>query len=223
MQLIMENFWSQILPNWIMAVAAAWGVFEIIRGYFKLKQQQIENEQKVKFLEEQLNEFRRQTTQFEFQTSIMSESNLIIEKGIDNLTKILGHGQEAEEKRLEIEIQRRSLDIRPFFNILFGHSNPKEFSIKLINRGGTATDFRIIDTSNDLIKINNLRSDRIIEKGQELEISGKSNDAGTGYNSNLATGQFLLGYSDIDNNKYQQNIIKNYSGYQVGLPTRIEK
>ena len=219
----MENFWSQLLPNWIMAAAAAWGVFEIIRGYFKLRQKQIENEQKVKFLEEQLNEFRRQTTQFEFQTSIMSESNLIIEKGIDNLTKIFGQGQEAEEKRLEIEIQRRSIDIRPFFNILFGHSNPKEFSIKLINRGGTATDFRIIDTSNDLIKINNLRSDRIIEKGQELEISGKSNDAGTGYNSNLATGQFLLGYSDIDKNKYQQNIIKNYNGYQVGLPTKIEK
>lgn len=219
----MENFWSQILPNWIMAAAAAWGVFEIIRGYFKLRQKQIENEQKVKYLDNQLNEFRRQTTQFEFQTSLMSENNLIIEKGIDNLTKILGHGQVAEEQRLEIEKQRRSLDIRPFFNIMYGNSSPLDFNVKLVNRGGTATDFRIIDISNGLIKINNLKRDRIIEKGQELEISGKSNDAGTGCNSNLVSGQFLLGYTDIENTKYQQNIIKNFSGYQVGLPTKIEK
>ena len=86
----MENFWSQTLPNWVMAGAATWTVFEIVRGYFGLKRQQKDNEQKVKYLDEQLNEFRRQTTQFEYQTTLMSESNKIMEKGIENLTKILG-------------------------------------------------------------------------------------------------------------------------------------
>lgn len=33
----MENFWNQTLPNWIMALAATWGVFQILRGYLKLK------------------------------------------------------------------------------------------------------------------------------------------------------------------------------------------
>jgi hypothetical protein len=41
----MKEFLSEALPNWIMAIAAAWGVFEIIRGYFKLRRQQLENTQ----------------------------------------------------------------------------------------------------------------------------------------------------------------------------------
>lgn len=219
----MENFWSQTLPNWIMAAAAAWGAIELIRGYFKLKQQQKENEQRVNFLSDQLNEFKRQTTQFEYQTSLMSESNQIIEKGIDNLTKILGRGQEAEEERMEIERQRRILEIRPFFNPRSGHSSQSDFGIKLTNQGGAATDFRIIAVSNNTITVSPIKKERTIEKGQELEISGRSNVAETNYNANLVSAQILLGYADIDGNKYQQNIIKNYNGHQVGLPTRVEE
>lgn len=219
----MENFWSQTLPNWVMAGAATWTVFEIVRGYFGLKKQQKDNEQKVKYLDEQLNEFRRQTTQFEYQTTLMSESNKIIEKGIDNLTKIWGRGQDAEDAQREIERQRRILEIRPFFSPRSGQSSPSGFGIKMINQGGTATKFRIIDVSNKTITVNPLQPDRIINKGEELEVSGKSNDPTTGFNSNLVTGQILLGFTDIDGNKYQQNIIKNYSGHQVGLPTKIEE
>lgn len=215
--------WTQTIPNWIMALAASYGVIEIVRGQINLKKQQKENEKSIAFLNAQVDEMRRQTTQFEYQTSLMSESNKIMDKGIDNLIRILGRGQEAAEAQREIEQQRRILEIRPFFNPRSGHSSPSGgFGIKMVNQGGAATNFRIIDVSGPIIA-SPLKQDRVVDKGQELEVSGKSNDASTGFNSNIVTGQILLGFTDIDGNKYQQNIIKNYSGHQVGLPTRIEE
>lgn len=216
--LFIENFWTQTLPNWIMALAAAWGVFEIIRGYFKLRQQQRDNEQKVKFLDEQLNEFRKQTTQFEYQTTIMSENNKILEQGIENLIKILSQSQEAQEQQAELERQRRLIEIRPYFVFSTSLSNMNEFSIGLKNQGGTATNFRIIDVSTNSIKVNPLKRDTVTERGQEININAQ---AGQGHNANITSGQILLGFSDIDGNEYQQNIIKNYGGFQVGLPVKI--
>ena len=215
----MNNFLTQVLPNWIMALAAFWGVFEIIRGYFKLKQQQRENEQKMDYFNEQLNEFRKQTTQFEYQTTIMNENNIIVDRGIENLLKILGRGQEAEEQRLEIERQRRINEIRPFFIFNRGLSNPREFSINLKNNGGTADGLRIIDVSKESISIYPITIDSVIEKGQELRITGSAKGE---FNSNTVTGKILLGFTDVDGNQYQQNIIKNYQGYQIGLPKAIE-
>lgn len=215
----MKEIFYQVLPNWIMAFAAVWGVFEIIRGYFKLKKQQKENEQKINYFNDQLNEFRKQTTQFEYQTTLMSENNLIFDKGIENLLKILGSGQKAKEQMLEIERQRRIGEIRPFFVFNKSLSNPREFSINLKNNGGTASDLRIIDVSTETLSIHSIKSEIVIEKGQELRITGNAN--GT-FNSNTVTGQILLGYTDIDGTQYQQSIIKNYQGYQIGLPKAIE-
>lgn len=215
----MREFINQGLPNWIMALAAAWGVFEIIRGYFRLQQQQKENEQKIIYFNDQLNEFRKQTTQFEYQTTIMSENNMIVDKGIENLLRILGSGQEAEKQRLEIERQRRIGEIRPFFVFNGSLSNPREFSINLKNNGGTATGLRIINVSTETISIHPINTESVIEKSQKLRIIGSPNGA---FNSNTVTGQILLGYSDVDDNQYQQNIIKNYQGYQIGLPKTIE-
>ncbi|MFN8312161.1 MAG: hypothetical protein U0289_05100 [Cyclobacteriaceae bacterium] len=218
--LTIQTFWTEALPNWIMAVAAAWGAFEVIRGYFKLKQQQKDSEQKVKFLDDQLNEFRKQTTQFEYQTTIMSENNKILEKGIENLVGILSKSQEAQEQQADLERQRRIIEIRPYFAFSTASSNPNEFEIKLRNQGGAATNFRIIDTSANTLLVNPLRRETITERGQETVISGRP---APGQNANLATGQILLGFTDADGNEYQQNIIKNYSGFQVGVPTRIQR
>jgi hypothetical protein len=218
MTINMDHFWSQTLPNWIMALAAFWGVLEIVRGYFKLKKQQKENEQKIDFFNEQLNEFRKQTTQFEYQTTIMNENNKILENGIGNLIGILGKGQEAEEQKLEIERQRRIIEIRPNFVFSTGSSNPERFEIGLRNQGGTAGSFRIIDVSNETILVNPINEQRLIERGQEMRITGRP---APGQNANIASGQILLGFSDVDGNRYQQNIIKNYQGYQIGLPTLI--
>jgi len=211
----MENFWNQTVPNWTMAIAALWGVFEIIRGYFKLRRQQKDNERDVERLDEELNEIRKQTTQFEYQTSIMSENNRILENGIENLIGILGHGQEAEEQRIEIERQRRIIDIRPNFVFSGSSSNPTSFRMRLRNQGSTASTLRLIDVSNDSIIVNPLNENAEIERGQDLQVTGRP---GQGYNANLATGQILIGYTDIDGNQYQQNIIKNRGGYQIGLP-----
>lgn len=214
-----NNFWSDALPNWIMALAAVWGVFEIIRGYFKLKKQQTENKQRIIFFTDQLNEFRKQTTQFEYQTSIMNENNKIIETGIGNLIGILGRGQEAEEQRREMEAQRRIIEIRPNFTFTNGSSNPNRFEIGLRNQGGTASNFRIIDISNDTIAVNPINRDQIAQRGNELRIIGTPVG---GNNANTLSAQILLGFSDIDGNQYQQNIIKNYHGYEIGVPNRIQ-
>ena len=216
----MKNFLSQTLPNWLMAIGALWGVFEIIRGYFKLKRQQKENEQKMIYFNEELNEIKKQTTQFEYQTIIMSENNQIIEAGIDNLVKIFGRTAEAEEMRVNIEKQRRLIEIRPFFMTSSEGSNPREFHFTLKNNGGTAQDFRIIDISARTFKINPIDLKFPIERGNIIKIIGIPN---SGQNANMVTGQILLGFTDVDNNPYQQNVIKNYNGYQIGPPSKIEK
>ena len=215
----MENFFSQTLPNWIIAIAAAYGVIEIIRGYFKLKRQQKESEQKLSFFSDQLNEVRKQTTQFEYQSTIMSENNRIMEQGIRNLLRILGKGQEVEDQRLEMERQKRISDIRPFFIFNRSLSNPMEFALILRNAGEVANNLKILDISTDFFHILPFKENLAIDKGQELNIIGRPN---SGFNANSVSGQILLGYSDLDGNQYQQNLIKNNHGYQIGLPIKRE-
>jgi len=217
--LTISNFWTEALPNWVMALAAAWGVYEIIRGHYKLRRQQNENEQKINYLNDQLNELRKQTTQFEYQTKLMNENNGILERGIENLTGILGQGQEAEEQRLEIDRQRRIIEIRPFFVFAGGSSNPGHFSIRLRNQGGTATNFRVLDQSNETLSTLPLNAERIVQRGQELEVVGRP---APGQNANLLSGHILLGFVDEDENQYQQNIIRNSGSVQIGLPTLVE-
>jgi hypothetical protein len=215
----MKEFLSQTLPNWIMALAALWAVIEIIRGYIKLKQQQKESEEKMNYFNEQLNEFRKQTTQFEYQTTIMSENNKILDKGIENLLKILSRSQEAEEQVLEIERLRRISEIRPFFVFKRGQSNPREFSISITNNGGTATKPMIISISTKSFSVSSIMKDIAIEKGQDLRIIGTPS---AGSNANLISGQILLGYTDVEGNHYQQNITKDSNSYKIGLPIKID-
>jgi len=216
---LLKELLTQTLPNWIMALAAAWGVFEIIRGYFKLRQQQKENEQKMSNFNDQLNEFRKQTTQFEYQTTLMSENNKILEKGIKDLVTNLVQSWETEMQGLEIERLRRISEIRPFFVFHRGTSNPNGFVINLSNDGGTATSLRIIDVSTGAFSIQPFKKNLIIQKGQTIEIIGFPNNK---VNANLSSGQILIGFIDADGNQYQQNIVKDSNKYSVGLPIKIE-
>ena len=214
----MNNFITDGLPNWIMALAALWGVFEIIRGYFKLRKQQIENTQNISFLNDQVNEARKQTTQFEYHTILMTENNKILEKGIEEILKYFIHSHDVEIQEFEFEKLKRINEIRPIFLFVRGQSNPKGFAINIKNMGGTANSLKVIDTSTNDFLIQKIRTSPIIEKEQSVEIiaSSKSN-----INANLSSVQILIGFQDVDGNQYQQNIIKELNKYRVEPPNKV--
>jgi hypothetical protein len=84
-----QQLWSEIVPNWLMAIAALVSIFQIVRGYFELRKAQRENELKIAFQESQLAELQQQTKQFEFQTYLMSDNNRILERGLFDLAGII--------------------------------------------------------------------------------------------------------------------------------------
>lgn len=216
------------LPEWIMAFAALWGVAEIVRGYFKLKKQERESQQKLEYFDRQLNELKRQTTQFEYQTKLMNENNKIMEHGIDNLTKILLSGLDSEEKKAEIEEQKlaieekkRMSEIQPFFEFENGVTHPQisGFTITLRNDGGTAINLRLECENDKDIVVFPLELNMRKKNKQKFEIKGRAKGK---KNVNAATGEIKLEYEDIEGNPYKQIITKQGHAYRVGIPEAVE-
>lgn len=214
----MKEFLTEALPNWIMAIAAAWGVFEIIRGYFKLRRQQLENTQNLNYLNEQVNEARKQTAQFEYHTNLMDENNKILEKGIAEILMYLTQTQKVEVQGLEFEKLRRVNEIRPVFVFVRAITNPRGFVITMKNKGQSATSMNIISTSTDDFTVHRIKSGPIIENDQNIEIVASSNH---NINSNLSSIQILIGFQDIDGNQYHQNVIKEVNKYRIQPPQKL--
>ncbi len=205
------------ITDWITAVAALFGIGPIIWGLVKLFLKDKEKEERLKFVQEQLNELKRQTSEFQYQSVLMQEANELLEKQIGMQTEMYLQTKNVEQKKLEIENQKRIAETKPHFIFQTASSSPDRFDLKLRNKGATAESIKIHEAS-EFLRMFPLRDNLRADHGQVIEVGGAADPTKTYFNSNQVTGQILLSYKDVDKREYFQNIKKTSSGVNIEPP-----
>jgi hypothetical protein len=195
----------------------------IIWGLIKLFLRDKEKEERLKYFQEQVDELRPQTSEYQYQSTLMLQANELLEKQINFRAEIHLQTKQENEKRSEIEKLKRLNEIKPHFIYQQGSSSPERFGVTLHNKGGTAVDSKVESVDTDFVFINPLLDNSRIDKGQTINVSGYANSAKTYYNSNQVACRVTIEYRDIDKNTYRQDIRKvDGAGFQIDPPVLIE-
>lgn len=205
------------ITDWITAIAAMFGIGPIIWGVVKLFLRDKEKEERLKFVQGQLDELKRQTSEFQYQSTLMREANDLHEKQVALQTDIFLQKKDIEHKKLEIEKQKRIADTKPYFIFQTAISSPDRFECKFRNNGATAESIRIHENT-EFIRMLPLPDNLRAETGQVIEVAGSADLTKTYFNSNQVTGQILLSFKDVDKRVYFQNIRKTAIGFNIDPP-----
>jgi|SRR5690606_12760556 hypothetical protein len=203
--------------DWITAIAALFGIGPIIWGVVKLFLRDKEKEERLKFVQGQLDELKRQTSEFQYQSTLMREANDLLEKQVALQTDMYLQTKDIEHKKLEIEKQKRIAETKPHFVFQTASSSPDGFECKLRNNGATAENIRIHENT-EFLRMRPLRDNLRAETGQVIEIGGAADMTKTYFNSNQVTGQILISFKDVDKREYFQNIRKTSDGFNIEPP-----
>ncbi len=205
------------ITDWITAIAALFGIGPIVWGLVKLFLKDKEKEERLKFFQEQVDELKRQTSEYQYQSTLMRAANDLLEKQINLQTDIYLKTQDVETKKLEIEKIKRISDTKPHFVFQTAISSPDVFKLKLRNNGATADNIRI-ESSTDFIKMYPIKTNLRADKGEVIEINGYADRTQTFFNSSQVTGQILIAYKDADGREYLQNISKSGTRHNIDPP-----
>lgn len=207
-----------ITTDWISAIGTLIGIPVAGWGIFKLFIKDKDQVQKLKFIEEQVEEFRKQTSQFELQTQLMIESNQLLEKQLQFQSEVYLQTKSKEAVQEELEKQKRKNDIKPRFMFYGANGSGANFTVKLINKGGNAENIKINSVNTDFVSMVPLKENLNIDSEHILSLSGIANPSKTYFNSNQVPCEILISFMNIDGDRYLQKITKSYNGYQVGNP-----
>jgi len=224
-----------LITDWINSIAALLGVPLIIWGIIKLFIKDNSQERKIGSLEslaisqnnvtlkmtEEIQELSRQTSEFQYQSELMKESNFLIQKQIELQNEIFLYNKISKEKKLEFQRIERLSKIKPFFVYSGENSNQREFNVKLLNKGETAKNISIIQIDNELAKILPIENFKEYGNNQKLEIKGCADLSRTYYNSRQVPFVLDLMFNDIDGNKYKQTLTRD-NNYKITNPKLIE-
>ncbi|MBP7555987.1 MAG: hypothetical protein KA821_06970 [Chitinophagaceae bacterium] len=225
------------LTDWISAIAAAIGIPLAFLGFIKLiqkdkdKQAQLNSLKEIaeyqkninSQLQEQVGQLTIQSGEFQYQSSLMFESNQLLEKQIGLFSNYFQDRRTTESEKYELEQQKRVLEIKPHFIFAGGSSSPGYFQLKLKNNGGTAQKFVIERTNAEFAIINDVDQNVIIESGQILTLKGSANSEKTYWNGNTVNYEINLQFTDVDGNVYYQRIKRLNHNYMIDNPVLRSK
>ncbi|EPR69876.1 hypothetical protein [Cyclobacterium qasimii] len=209
------------ITDWITAVAALIGIGPIVWGLVKLVLRDKEKEERLRFVQGQLDELKRQTSEFQYQSTLMSEANALLEKQVNLQAEIYLKTQDIEGKKAEIEKMKRISDVKPHFILYTASSRPNTFKISLKNNGATAENIRI-DSTTDFIKAQVTQNQKA-DKGDIIDIDGHADLKMTYFNSNQVTGDIVIAFKDVDGREYLQKVTKAGNGCNIEPPHLIEQ
>ena len=151
---------------------AIWGIFQLfIKDKDKAKQLKalegiaLSQNTAIGKMTEQITELSKQTSQFEFQSFLLKESNDLLKEQIQIQTDAIINDKDHKKKSLDLDIKKRKLEIRPFLKISGGSSGPNYMGLPMINYGERAyfDGIEQVDTLNINISPS-LKESCIIEK-----------------------------------------------------------
>jgi hypothetical protein len=222
-----------LITDWINSIAALLGIPIVVWGLIKLFLKDKNQERKLSSLEklavsqdevikkmtEQINELSKQTSEYQFQSVLMKESNSLISKQLELQNDIFFHNKGIEEKKLEIQKIKRLSEIKPHFTNNGGSSNSSNITLTLKNKGNTAKNLSLIKISGEYIIFQKLNSELEIDNGRNIEIKANITSSGRSGDNGNRVYELELTYENIDGNKYMQKIING----KIGNPELIHE
>jgi predicted small secreted protein len=215
-----------LITDWINSFATLLGIPIVIVGLFKLFIQDKSKERKLNSLEklaltqvemikkmtEQVTELSKQTSEFQYQSELMKDSNQIISKQLELNKSIFLHTMQVDEKRLDLQRIKRVNEIKPRFIYAGGTTSSGKITILLKNKGNIAKHLRIENNSDQYVTFSGLSSKIEIEKDKPVELIGNVKSNGRFSNNADRLFEAQLYFEDIDGNKYKQRIFNNGIG-----------
>jgi len=222
-----------LITDWINSIAALIGIPIVVWGIIKLfikdKNQErklssleklaVSQDEMIKKMTEQINELSKQTSEYQYQSELMQESNGLIGKQIELQNDIFLHNKGIEEKKLEIQKIKRLSEIKPHFINNGGSSNSSNMLITLKNKGETAKNISLNKIRGEFIIFQKLNSEIEIDNGKNIEIKGNITPSGRNQDNGNRDYELELIYEDIDGNKYKQKI----ENRKIGNPELIKE
>lgn len=153
----------------------------------------------------------------------MKESNELLVNHFELKNKVFLHQKISEGQRQELENQKRLSDIKPHFVYAGGGSNSEKFTVLLLNKGKTAKNIKLEEIDCCQVDLRQPDSNKAVEQNTNLEISGSANNNNINLNSNQVSFQVLIKYTDIDGNKYEQQLTRSNHKTQIDNPKKIEE
>ncbi|KAA9037159.1 hypothetical protein FW778_17165 [Ginsengibacter hankyongi] len=223
---------TPMITDWISSIAAAIGIPFVMWSFVKLiikdkgKQAQLnslrdmasnQNEINIQ-LKEQVAQLTKHAAEFQYQSTLMFDSNQLLEKQVQILNDFFIERKISETAKLDLAKQKRLLQIKPHFIYSGGGSNPQQFELVLKNKGGTANNVSIEKTNAEFVTINDINPNTIVDSGQLLSIIGYPNTDKTYWNGNLVNFELNLRYKDMDGNEYYQKVRRQDQRYFIDNP-----
>jgi hypothetical protein len=211
-----------LITDWINSIAALIGVPLIIWGIIKLFIKDKAQERKLNSLEklafsqdemikkmtEQIHELSNQTAEFQYQSELMQEANSLFTRQVQLQSDRFLHEKDFKERELEIQKEKRLLEIKPYFNKRGGgSSSPSGVTLKLKNRGNTARNLVLNKIEGEFIRFVKLNPELEVDSGSDIELKGKANYTDRSKFTGLHKYSLELLFEDIDGNRYRQTII----------------
>ncbi|PTN09718.1 hypothetical protein [Mangrovibacterium marinum] len=221
------------IPDWISAASSflsipiiIWGIVKIFkkdknqeRKINSLENLAISQDEMIKKMTEQINELAKQTSEYQFQSVLMKESNSLISKQIELQNDIFLHNKGIEEKKLEIQEIKRLSEIKPHFTNNGGSGSSSNFLINLKNKGFTARNLRLNKIRGEFIIFEKLNPEVEIDSGKNIEIKANITPSGRNQDNGNRDYEIELLFEDIDGNKYKQKI----ENRKIGNPELIKE
>lgn len=160
------------ITNWMQGIGTILGVPGAIAAFILLFKKDIDKENQIEMLTNMVIELSNQTKQFEYQTSLMRESNVILREQVEIQTEALMSDKAYKEKMKEIEIKKNRARFKPHFIYEFGCSTSKVINVSFKNLGERAKILNYIFNEKDEISITS-NNNITIEKNGIFNLTGK--------------------------------------------------
>lgn len=223
--IIEETIQTSSITDWISAIGVLLAVPITIVSLFKLFRKNKEQERKISSLEtiakeqnsivlqlkSQADQMIIQSGHFQYQASLMKESNRLIEKQLELQTGIFLHDKDTANSQAKLEAQKRLGEIKPHFSFEGSSSGPDGFKLSLQNLGNKAENVSVIEIDNKFVNLQPKIENRNVDNNNLLNINGYPN-AETHFPAIEVPYEVNLNYSDIDGNNYFQKIKKIRNG-----------
>jgi hypothetical protein len=158
-------------------------------------------------MSEQIIELSRQTSEYQYQSELMKDTNKLISKQIDVQNQIFIHNRISEEKNLELQKTERINQIKPRFVYARTDSSSNKMTLYLKNKGNIAKKLKLEKIEGQSINFLGLSSETELEQNNTLEIIGNISSVGRDSDNGNRLYTVDLFFEDIDGNKYKQRLI----------------
>ena len=218
--------WINSIANLIGVPLVVWGIIKLFikdknqeRKLSSLEKLAISQDEMIKKMTDQIFELSKQTSEFQFQSELMKESNNLISKQFELQHDIFFHNKGIEEKIFELEKIKRLSEIKPHFINNGGSTNSSNISITCKNKGNTAKSLILNKVRGEFLFFEKLNPEIDIDNGKNIEIKGNIASSDRYQDNGSRNYELELKYEDIDGNQYKQKI----ENRKIGNPELIEK